>query len=171
MGKGKHMLVLGIDPGTATTGFGVVEAQGSRLRAIEYGIISTPANMDMPARLCLIHESLNRIIDQYQPQTAAVEQIFYHRNAKTVITVAQSRGVILFTGASRGIKVCEYTPLQVKQSVVGYGQAEKRQVQMMVQKILGLKEIPKPDDAADALAIAICHLHAQRIERIYRSEL
>jgi crossover junction endodeoxyribonuclease RuvC len=165
------MLVLGIDPGTATTGFGVVEAQGSRLRAIDYGVISTPSSMDMPARLCLIHEGLSRIIDQYQPQTAAVEEIFYHRNAKTVITVAQSRGVLLFTGASKGLKVCEYTPLQVKQSVVGYGQAEKRQVQLMVQRILKLKEIPKPDDAADALAIAICHLHAQRLEHIYRSEL
>lgn len=165
------MLVLGIDPGTATTGFGVVEARGSRLRAVDYGIISTPAGMDMPDRLCLIHKGLSQIIDQYQPQVAAVEQIFYHRNAKTVITVAQSRGVILYTAASGGIQVCEYTPLQVKQSVVGYGQAEKRQVQLMVQRILALKEIPKPDDAADALAIAICHLHAQRLEHIYRSEL
>lgn len=165
------MLVLGIDPGTATTGFGVVEGRGSRLRAVDYGIISTPAGMDMPDRLCLIHKGLSQIIDRYQPQVAAVEQIFYHRNAKTVITVAQSRGVVLYTAASEGIQVYEYTPLQVKQSVVGYGQAEKRQVQMMVQRILSLKEVPKPDDAADALAVAICHLHGHRLEQIYRSEL
>lgn len=165
------MLVLGIDPGTATTGFGLVESRGSRLRVIDYGIISTPAGMDMPERLCLIHQGLSQIISQYQPQTAAVEQIFYYHNAKTVITVAQSRGVILYTAASAGIEVCEYTPLQVKQSVVGYGQADKRQVQLMVQRILSLKEIPKPDDAADALAIAICHLHAQRLGQIYRSDL
>ena len=162
---------MGIDPGTATTGFGVVESRGSRLRMVDYGVITTPAGMDMPGRLCLIHEGLSRIISQYQPESAAVEQIFHHHNAKTVITVAQSRGVILYTVASAGIQVCEYTPLQVKESVVGYGQADKRQVQLMVQKILSLKEIPKPDDAADALAIAICHLHAQRLAQIYRSEL
>ncbi|HQA06693.1 MAG TPA: crossover junction endodeoxyribonuclease RuvC [Syntrophomonadaceae bacterium] len=165
------MLVLGIDPGTATTGFGLVESRGSRLRAVDYGTISTPAGMDMPERLCLINQDLSRIISQYKPQSAAVEQIFYYHNAKTVITVAQSRGVILYTVASAGVRVCEYTPLQVKQSVVGYGQADKRQVQLMVQRILSLKEIPKPDDAADALAIAICHLHAQRLAEIYRSEL
>jgi len=165
------LLVLGIDPGTATTGFGLVESRGSRLRAVDYGTISTPAGMDMPERLCLINQDLSRIISQYKPQSAAVEQIFYYHNAKTVITVAQSRGVILYTVASAGVRVCEYTPLQVKQSVVGYGQADKRQVQLMVQRILSLKEIPKPDDAADALAIAICHLHAQRLAEIYRSEL
>jgi len=165
------LLVLGIDPGTATTGFGLVESRGSRLRAVDYGTISTPAGMDMPERLCLINQDLSRIISQYKPQSAAVEQIFYYHNAKTVITVAQSRGVILYTVASAGVQVCEYTPLQVKQSVVGYGQADKRQVQLMVQRILSLKEIPKPDDAADALAIAICHLHAQRLAEIYRSEL
>lgn len=164
------MLVLGIDPGTATTGYGVIEAIGSRIRAVDYGVISTPAHMEMPQRLCLIHQGLNELISRYYPSIVAVEEIFYHRNAKTVITVAQSRGVVLLTAASAGVEVSEYTPLQVKQAVVGYGQAEKKQVQMMVQKILGLKEMPKPDDAADALAIAICHLHSRRLDTIYRSE-
>lgn len=165
------MLVLGIDPGTATTGFGLVESKGNRLGVVDFGIISTPAAMIMPERLVLIHQGVNQLIQQHQPDMVAVEQIFYHRNAKTVITVAQSRGVILLTAADAGVKVCEYTPLQVKQSVVGYGQAEKRQVQVMVQRILGLPDPPKPDDAADALAIAICHLHSRRLGDLYRSDL
>lgn len=165
------MLVLGVDPGTATTGYGFIEARGSKLRVIDYGVLSTPAHMDMPGRLRLIHQGLVGLINQYHPQAAAVEQIFYHRNAKTVISVAQSRGVILFTAADAGVPVFEYTPLQVKQSVVGYGQADKRQVQLMVQRLLSLKEVPRPDDAADALAIAICHLHSQRLSQLYRSEL
>ncbi|MGR6836567.1 crossover junction endodeoxyribonuclease RuvC [Syntrophomonas erecta] len=157
------MLVLGIDPGTAITGYGLVEGQGSRERLVDYGTVLTSAGMEMPARLCIIQQELAQVIDKYRPQAMAIEQIYYHKNAKTVITVAQSRGVAIVTSASAGLPVYEYTPLQVKQSVVGYGQADKKQVQLMVQRILRMKEIPRPDDAADALAIALCHLHSYRL--------
>lgn len=157
------MLVLGIDPGTAITGYGLVEGQGSRERLVDYGTVLTSAGMEMPARLCIIQQELAQVIDKYRPQAMAIEQIYYHKNAKTVITVAQSRGVAIVTSASAGLPVYEYTPLQVKQSVVGYGQADKKQVQLMVQRLLRMKEIPRPDDAADALAIALCHLHSYRL--------
>lgn len=162
------MLVLGIDPGTATTGYGLVEYKQGKELLVEYGIISTPAGMGMPHRLCLINQELNSILQKYRPDEAAIEQIFYHKNSKTVITVAQSRGVALMTAAAAGVAVAEYTPLQVKQAVVGYGGAEKKQVQLMVQKILSMRELPKPDDAADALAIAICHIHSYRLANIKR---
>lgn len=157
------MRVLGIDPGTATTGYGIIENNAGRLVTLDYGIISTPANMDMPLRLVKIDQGIKRLLSQFQPDAVAVEEIFHHKNAKTVVTVAQARGVILLGASVAGLAVAEYTPLQVKQSVVGYGQAEKQQVQMMVQRLLGLAELPRPDDAADALAIAICHIHSHKI--------
>ena len=157
------MLVLGLDPGTAATGYGVVKSQGSRLILLDYGVIQTPATWAMPERLKKIFTEIQNLIQQYDPDAMAIEEIFYHRNAKTVIAVAQSRGVALLAAAVAGIDIAEYTPLQVKQSVVGYGQAEKQQVQFMVQRLLQLSELPQPDDAADALAIAICHLHSYRM--------
>ena len=160
------MLVLGIDPGTAITGFGLVKKDRREL-LIDYGTITTPAGMDMPSRLCKINRELTAIINKYQPDAAAVEELFYHKNSKTVITVAQARGVALMTLAAGGLPIAEYTPLQVKQAVVGYGNAEKKQVQLMVQKILNMEELPRPDDAADALAIAICHLHSVRLGRYF----
>ena len=160
------MKVLGIDPGTATTGFGVVEGQSGRASLVDYGTIRTSAGRDMARRLLEIHKQLDELIQKYQPVAMAVEEIFFHRNAKTVISVGQARGVVLMTGARRGIEVYEYTPLQVKQAVVGYGKAEKKQVQIMVRALLQMKEIPRPDDAADALAVAICHLHSARIEAL-----
>lgn len=160
------MLVLGIDPGTATTGYGLVEYRGGKARMVHYGTILTPAKMEMPLRLCKINQGINLLLQEYRPEAVAVEQIFYHKNAKTVITVAQSRGVILMTAASAGLPIAEYTPLQVKQAVVGYGNADKRQVQLMVQKMLSLEQPPQPDDAADALAIAICHAHSFRLDRL-----
>ena len=163
---GMIMLVLGIDPGTAITGFGLVKKDRREL-LIDYGTITTPAGMDMPSRLCKINRELTAIINKYQPDAAAVEELFYHKNSKTVITVAQARGVALMTLAAGGLPIAEYTPLQVKQAVVGYGNAEKKQVQLMVQKILNMKELPRPDDAADALAIAICHLHSVRLGRYF----
>ncbi len=163
---GMIMLVLGIDPGTAITGFGLVKKDRREL-LIDYGTITTPAGMDMPARLCKINRELTAIINKYQPDAAAVEELFYHKNSKTVITVAQARGVALMTLAAGGLPIAEYTPLQVKQAVVGYGNAEKKQVQLMVQKILNMEELPRPDDAADALAIAICHLHSVRLGRYF----
>lgn len=162
------MLVLGIDPGTAITGFGLVEKAQGRENLISYGVIRTASTMDMPQRLAKIYREYNRLLDEYQPDAVAIEQIFHHKNAKTVITVAQSRGVLLMAAAVRDIEIGEYSPLQVKQAVTGYGNAEKKQVQVMVQKILGLKEIPKPDDAADALAIALCHLHSFRLRNVFK---
>jgi len=157
------MLVLGIDPGTATTGFGLVALQRGHKKLISYGVIKTSAAMAMPQRLVKINQEYCGIIDLYKPDAIAIEQIFHHKNAKTVISVAQSRGVLLMTAAERNITIAEYTPLQVKQAVTGFGNADKKQVQYMVQNILGLESQPKPDDAADALAIAICHLHSYRL--------
>ncbi|SHG98588.1 Holliday junction endonuclease RuvC [Thermosyntropha lipolytica DSM 11003] len=156
------MLILGIDPGTAITGYGLVDTRRGREVLITYGVITTPAEMEMPLRLFKIQSELSAIINEFKPEAAAVEDIFYHRNAKTVITVAQARGVALCTLAASGIKTAEYTPLQVKQAVVGYGGADKKQVQSMVKYILKLDHIPRPDDAADALAVAICHAHNLR---------
>jgi crossover junction endodeoxyribonuclease RuvC len=154
------MLVLGIDPGTATTGYGLVKKEGNRELLVAYGTINTPPAMDMPSRLCQINSELTALIAQYHPDAAAVEELFYQKNSKTVITVAQARGVALMTLAAQGLFIAEYTPLQVKQAVVGYGSAQKKQVQLMVQRILKMDALPRPDDAADALAIAICYLHS-----------
>ncbi|MGI6420829.1 MAG: crossover junction endodeoxyribonuclease RuvC [Syntrophomonadaceae bacterium] len=164
------MIVLGIDPGTATTGYGVVAYQAGREKLIEYGTITTPADMEMAHRLLLINQDLNELIQVFKPDAIAIEQIFFHKNSKTVITVAQARGVAMLTAARNGITLEEYTPLQIKQSVVGYGKAEKKQVQIMVQKILAMPEIPRPDDAADALAVAICHIHSHRMRKAFKSQ-
>ena len=158
------MIILGIDPGTATTGYGVIENNQGKLKAVKYGCILTDKKLKMPERLDLLGEELKKIIKKYKPQAMAVEELFFFKNAKTIITVGQARGVILFIGKNVGkniskkaeFDIYEYTPLQVKQAVVGYGRADKRQVQQMVKAILGLDSIPKPDDAADALAVAIC---------------
>ncbi len=160
------MLVLGLDPGTATTGYGLVESERGREKMIAYGTIKTAAGVAMELRLLKIFREVNDILEQYQPDSVAIEQLFHHKNAKTVITVAQSRGVLLMAVAQRGLELAEYTPLQVKQAVCGYGNAEKKQVQLMVQNILKMEEMPKPDDAADALAIAICHLHSWRMRKL-----
>lgn len=163
------MRVLGLDPGTARTGYGAVEYRSGRIKVLDYGLITTTPDMDMPERLLVINRELAGLIDAIQPDAVAVEQLYYFKNAKTVITVAQSRGVILLTSAQAGVMIAEYTPLQVKQAVVGYGNADKKQVQFMVQKLLALKEVPQPDDAADALAAAICHLHFHRLSNLYRA--
>jgi len=163
------MIVLGIDPGTATTGYGIIELIDGRLSLLAYGTINTPAGMEMPLRLVKINGELNHLLQEFHPDAVAVEEIFHHKNAKTVVTVAQARGVILLAASLAELPVAEYTPLQVKQAVVGYGQAEKRQVQIMVQRLLGLQEMPRPDDAADALAIAICHIHSYRINNLANS--
>jgi len=153
------MLIIGIDPGTATCGFGVVAMEGSRLIPITFGVFSTPAKMPMHLRLHKIFQEFEELLDKHPPDCVSIEKLFFNKNVTTGITVAQSRGVILLAAAKRGLPVVEYTPTEVKQAVVGYGKAEKAQVQYMVQRLLSLKEIPKPDDAADALAIAVCALH------------
>jgi len=165
------MIILGIDPGTAATGYGVIESDKGKLKILNYGCICTDAKMDMPERLDLIAKELKKIIKKHKPRIMAVEELFFFKNNKTIITVGQARGVILFIGKNAGLKVCEYTPLQVKQAVVGYGRAEKKQVQQMVKAILSLESAPKPDDAADALAVAICCANSVKYElRIMNQE-
>ena len=156
------MLVLGIDPGTAITGFGLVsEASDGSLKVVEFGSILTPAELPMPNRLSILFQRLNEIILLHQPDTGAVEKLFFQRNVTTAISVGEARGIALLSLALANKPVAEYTPLEVKQAICGYGRAEKPQIQKMVQAILGLAEIPQPDDAADALAIAICHINSQ----------
>jgi len=159
------MLVLGVDPGTAITGYGLVRhaPDGDQLEAVAYGVIATPSDWAMPRRLQKIYQDLTDLIRAHHPNEAAVEQLFFSRNVKTALAVGQARGVVLLSLADGGVSVHEYTPLQVKQSVVGYGRAEKAQVQELVRLLLGLEAVPQPDDAADALAIAICHLHSARM--------
>lgn len=157
------MLVLGIDPGLAITGYGLVDGDGSELKPIAYGVLRTPANTPIPDRLCQLHAELLALLAQYRPDAAAVEELFFSTNARTAIMVGEARGVALLALAQAGLPIGEYTPLQVKQSVTGYGQADKRQVQQMVRILLDLDDIPRPDDAADALAVAVCHLHSSRL--------
>jgi crossover junction endodeoxyribonuclease RuvC len=152
--------ILGIDPGTAITGFGVIDRMGNRLLPQDFGVIRTPSDMEMPNRLTIIYRELINIIRKYQPEAIAVEQLFFNRNVTTAISVGQARGVVLLAAAQLELAIAEYTPLQVKQAVVGFGTAEKKQVQEMVRILLNLESIPRPDDAADALAIAICHAHS-----------
>ncbi|UWG95646.1 crossover junction endodeoxyribonuclease RuvC [Dehalobacter sp. DCM] len=154
------MLILGIDPGTAIMGYGLIEKNGQKLTPITYACWRTPSDLPMPERLRLLFDSLEDFLRNYSPDIMAVEELFFNRNTTTAITVGQARGVVLLGAARHGIAVFEYTPLQVKQAVVGYGKADKKQIQYMVKAILGLQETPKPDDTADALAIAICHAHS-----------
>ena len=158
------MLVLGIDPGTATTGYGLVrESEQHDLEVVDFGVILTPAGLSPEKRLLMLYQQLSKLILLYRPQSGAVEKLFFQRNVTTAIPVGPARGVILLAMAQNGLPVGEYTPMEVKQAVVGYGGADKNQVQQMVRVLLGLANIPRPDDAADALAIAICHLHSSRI--------
>ncbi len=157
------MLVIGIDPGTATTGYGLItETDGGSLVPVDFGVITTPPDLCMPERLARLYHRLSDILLLHRPESGAVEKLFFHSNVTTAISVGQARGVALLALAEAGVAVAEYTPLEVKQAVAGYGGADKNQVQQMVRALLGLKSIPKPDDAADALAIAICHLSSVR---------
>lgn len=148
------MKILGIDPGTATTGFAVIEKTPTGLAVLDYGVITTPPRLTLPERLLELSADLQEILATYQPDLAAVESLFFFKNQTTVFPVAQARGVIIYTIARERIPIVELTPLQVKQSITGYGQADKKQVQKMVKQIFALEKIPQPDDAADALAIA-----------------
>lgn len=159
------MIILGIDPGTAITGYGVLDADGSKLKMIETGCVLTDKDLPMPQRLDIVGKGIREVIRKFNPEVMAIEELFYFKNKKTVISVGQARGVAVFIGRSCGVEIREYTPLQVKQAVTGYGRADKRQVQLMVKNILKLEEIPKPDDAADALAVAICCASSINFER------
>lgn len=161
------MIILGIDPGTAITGYGVIEAAGSRLTLKDYGVIRTEAGVPLELRLEKVYAGMTKLFQIWQPDEVAVEELFFNKNTRTALAVGQSRGVVLLSCAHHHLPIGEYTPLQVKQAVVGEGRAEKQQVQYMVRLILRMTETPKPDDAADALAIAICHAHFCATERLY----
>ncbi|NPV26521.1 MAG: crossover junction endodeoxyribonuclease RuvC [Firmicutes bacterium] len=158
------MVILGVDPGIALTGYGVVQVKPA-LRVLGFGAIETTPALTIAERLERLFNGLSEIIQHYQPTELAVEELFFNRNTRTAITVGQARGVIILAAARAGLAIHEYTPLEVKQAVVGYGRAEKRQVQLMVRSLLGLPQIPKPDDVADALAIAVCHAHSYRLKQ------
>lgn len=166
MKTGAGMIIMGIDPGFAITGYGIVKYEGNKFSVIDYDAVTTKAGEDFSGRLLKIDEKLSELIGQYKPDVVSVEELFFNKNIKTAIAAAHGRGVALTAAARLGAPVFEYTPLQVKQSVVGYGRAEKAQVQQMVKVILNLPEIPKPDDVADALAVAICHGHSHRMGMI-----
>lgn len=153
------MRILGVDPGYAIVGVGTVDYEGNRFRVVEYGAITTQAGEDMFDRLKKIYDEMMELIERVKPDAMAIEELFFQNNQKTAINVAQARGIIVLAAKNHGIPIFEYTPLQVKQAVVGYGKADKNQVQQMTKAILNLEKIPKPDDTADALAIAVCHAH------------
>ena len=154
------MRIIGIDPGIATTGYGIVDSDGHRSMAIEYGCVITAKELPTPERLQIIYRKLTDIVEQFEPQVMAVEKLFFNKNITSAMQVGEARGVAVLSGMHAGLAVFEYTPLQVKQAVVGYGRAEKTQVQQMVRVLLNLAKIPRPDDAADGLAIALCHAHS-----------
>lgn len=151
------MRILGIDPGVATIGFGLIEAEGGRQQMLRYGAITTPAGLPLATRLVQIADDMTELLEQFQPDEISIEELFFSKNITTGIAVAHARGVILCTAERKHVPIYEYTPMQVKQAVVGYGLAEKRQVMDMTKRLLKLKAVPRPDDAADALALAICH--------------
>ncbi len=157
------MIIIGIDPGTAITGYGVVEKQGSTISYITHGVIETPKEMAMPDRYLSISTQFNRLLDLQQPDEVATEKLFFSNNVNTAIAVGGTIGVLLLAAAQRGLPWCEYRPMEVKMAVVGYGAADKKQVQYMVTQLLQLEKTPRPDDAADALAIAICHAHSSHL--------
>ena len=160
------MLTLGIDPGTATSGYGLITEKNDRLVFVDHGVIKTSKKDDSQVRLRQIFTGFREIIVSYKPKQIAIEKLFFGVNSKTAMAVGQARGILLLLAAQFGIRVAEYTPLEVKLAVTGYGKADKKQVQQMVKHLLRLSELPKPDDAADALAIAICHRHSYKLARL-----
>lgn len=153
------MRIIGIDPGYAIVGFGIIEYDNGKFKTVDYGAITTPAGIDFNRRLETIYADMCEILDAYKPESLAIEKLYFQNNQKTAIDVAEARGVILLSAVQRNILIREYTPLEVKKSITGYGQAVKKQVQEMTKRVLHLSAIPKPDDTADALAIAVCHAH------------
>ncbi|MDF2961699.1 MAG: Holliday junction helicase [Paenibacillus sp.] len=166
------MRIMGIDPGIAIVGFGLIDKQGSRLVPVQYGCIQTEAHTDSAVRLKMVYDAMVQLIDKYKPDAVAIEKLFFNQNVTTAMTVSQARGVLMLAAVQQGLEIGEYTPLQVKQAIVGYGKAEKKQVQEMVRMFLHLSAVPKPDDVADALAVAICHAHSctlqQKINEVHK---
>jgi crossover junction endodeoxyribonuclease RuvC len=161
------MRILGLDPGTATTGYGIVDVIDGDLVCVTYGVIKTPAKDSAPQRLQTIYQRLNQLLDEYRPDTAAIEEVFFGRNITTAISVGQARGVMLLALANASLPISEYSPPRIKDAVTGYGKADKAQVQLMVRNLLDLEETPRPDDAADGLAVAITHYQYHRFESLY----
>ncbi|MBU5677813.1 crossover junction endodeoxyribonuclease RuvC [Alkaliphilus sp. MSJ-5] len=162
------MIILGIDPGLAIMGYGIIHYEGNRFRPIDYGAITTPSTMPTPIRLKKIYEDLNKIMIKHNPDAVAIEELFFNTNVKTALLVGHARGVAVLSAANNDKEIFEYTPLQVKQGVVGYGRADKGQVQQMVKTLLNLSTVPKPDDVADALAVAICHAHSGNFKDMFK---
>ena len=159
------MIILGIDPGYAILGWGVIEMKGNHFKVLDYGSVTTDSKMEMPDRLKVLYNSLMDIIVRYEPDVASIEELFFNTNAKTAILVGQARGVAVLACANSGLEIDEYTPLQIKQAVVGYGRADKIQVQKMVKTILGVESLPKLDDTTDSMAAAICHAHSAKFSQ------
>ena len=162
------MIICGIDPGYALMGFGIIEYKGNKFTTLDYGVIKTGTINTFPERLKIVYDELTGLLDKYNPDFVAIEELFFSKNVKTAINVGHARGIQMLAAMNQGAQVYEYTPLQIKQGVVGYGRAEKKQVQEMVKMILGLKQVPKPDDAADALAVAICHAHSGNLKSLFK---
>ena len=164
------MLVIGIDPGTATTGFGLVrENENGNLESVDYGVIETSSKLPISERLTVIYHKLIEVVNLHRPESGAVEKLYFQINVRTAISVGQGRGVAMLALAESGVDVVEYTPLEIKQAVSGYGRADKNQIQQMVRVLLELKDIPRPDDAADAVAVAICHIHSKKSMRLFKN--
>ncbi len=162
------MIIVGFDPGIATLGYGVIKTdKRGKVEMIDYGIVSTPKEENLAVRLCMLEQGVKQIIDKYKPDEIAIEELFFAKNVKTAITVAHARGVLLLTCNKECGRIFEYTPLQIKQALTGYGRAEKKQIQAMVKTFLGLKAVPKPDDAADALAVALTHSRTNRLSGLF----
>jgi crossover junction endodeoxyribonuclease RuvC len=159
----RGLKVLGIDPGTATMGWGIVRMEGNHLKHIDHGAITTPPDWDMPRRLSHLHDGVDELVRRHRPSAVAIEELFFNTNSTTAITVGQARGVAMLAAYRTGVEIFEYTPLQIKQSITSYGRAPKSQMQQMVKALLNLKEKPRPDDAADGLAAAICHAFSFRM--------
>lgn len=163
------MIIVGFDPGLATLGYGVIKTDLRRKpEMLDYGIISTPKEQDLPTRLITLEKGVKEIIDKFKPDEIAIEELFFAKNVKTAIAVAHARGVILLTAMKHCGKLFEYTPLQIKQALTGYGRADKNQIQQMVKTFLSLKAVPKPDDAADALAVALCHSRTNKLGALFK---
>ena len=158
------MRVLGIDPGIAIVGYSILDYDNNKIKCLEYGRITTSSKSPLPDRLSFIYNEMNKIIDEFQPEDCAFEELFFNKNVKTAITVSQARGVEILSCINKNLCLYEYTPLQIKQAVVGYGRADKRQVQETVKTILKFNDIPKPDDAADAVAVALCHIFGSKFK-------
>ncbi|MDO4593854.1 MAG: crossover junction endodeoxyribonuclease RuvC [Tissierellia bacterium] len=162
------MLILGIDPGIAIMGYGLLNLKSNRVKMVEYGVVTTSSKTNFADRLNVLYDNLQEIIDQYKPDEVAIEELFFNKNVKTAITVGHARGIQVLCANRNKIPIYEYTPLQIKQAITGYGRANKKQMQLSVQSLLNLDKIPKPDDAADALAVSLCHVFNQRFKEEFR---